>query len=342
MRRIPLFLLILALLTVPAVGPGARAGDPKHIIIVESMTLPLIQGASSWIRRELGERGFRPDQEVVYSVVNAEGQTARAAELLAEVRAEKEADLVIAVATLAARAARAGLTESAVPHLFVIVSDPVGEGFTARIGEPSGGNFSGMTHVLGADTILNQVNDVLQRPDGRVFRIAFLHSTYPAALANRDSLMAAAPAYPAIELVPLQFDYQPGADGMAAMLEDATALIQANSGQFEGLWIGRGPAAHDRTFLEAISERSGLPYIVAEDVESVSAGALLALISNEETNGRAVGKMAAEVLRGADPAEMPIDRPKRFLAAINISTALRLGVVLPSDLIELAGAHIYR
>ena len=342
MSRAPLFLLVLTLVGAPAAIPGLQAGEPKHVVIVESMTLPLVQGTSAWVRRELGEHGFRPDQEVVYSVVNAEGQAERAAELLAQMRAEKEADLVVSVATLASRASRQALTGSAVPQLFVIVADPVGERFTAQIGKASGSNISGMTHVLGADTILTQVNDVLQRPKGPAFRIAFLHSTYPAALANRESLMATAPAYAGIELVPLQFDYQPGVDGMAAMLEDASSLIQSDSRGFDGLWIGRGPAAHDRGFLQTISDRSGLPLIVAEDVEAVSAGALLALISNEETNGRAVGKMAAEVLRGADPASMPIERPKRFLAAINISTALHLGVALPSDLMELAGAHIYR
>lgn len=342
MSRVPLFLLVLALLGAPAAIPGLQAGEPKHVVIVESMTLPVVQGTSAWVRRELGERGFRPDQEIVYSVVNAEGQAERAAEQLAAVRAEQEADLVVSVATLASRAARQALADSSVPQLFVMVADPVSEGFTTQIGAASGSNIAGMTHVLGADTILTQVNDVLQRPDGPAFRIAFLHSTYPAALANRQELMAAAPAYPGIEIVPLQIDYRPGADGMAAMLEDSTALIQADGQGFEGIWIGRGPAAHDRGFIQAISERSGLPLIVAQAVESVSAGALLALISNEETNGRAVGKMAAEVLRGADPASMPIERPKRFLAAINISTALRLGVALPSDLIELAGAHIYR
>ena len=342
MRLVPVILLPIVLLTAPSLDRRLEAAEPKHVVIVESMTLPVVQGTSSWVQRELGERGFRPDQEVVYSVLNAEGQADRAAELLAGVRSEQEVDLVVSVATLASRATRQALSDSAVPQLFVIVADPVGEGFTSSIGEASGSNIAGMTHVLGADTILTQVNDVLERPGGPAFRIAFLHSTYPAALANREELMTAAPAYAGIEIVPLQFDYRPGADGMTAMLDDAAALIQADSQGFEGIWIGRGPAAHDPSFLQGITERSGLPILVAQDVKAVSTGALLALISNEETNGRAVGQMAAEVLRGADPAGIPIERPKKFLAAINISTALRIGVALPSDLIELAGAHIYR
>ena len=342
MRLVPLLLLPIVLLIAPSVERGLQAAEPKHVVIVESMTLPVVQGTSSWVQRELGERGFRPDQEVVYSVLNAEGKTERAAELLASVRSEQEADLVVSVATLASRAARQALAESAVPQLFVIVADPVGEGFTSGIGEASGSNIAGVTHVLGADTILTQVNGVLERPGGPAFRMAFLHSTYPAALANREELMAAAPAYADIEFVPLQFDYRPGADGMAAMLDDATALIQADSQGFEGIWIGRGPAAHDQSFLQGITERSGLPIIVAQDVKAVSAGALLALISNEETNGRAVGQMAAEILRGTDPASRPVERPKKFVAAINISTALKMGIALPSDLIELAGANIYR
>lgn len=342
MRMVSKIVLLLALLTTPSADRAIEAAEPKHVVIVESMTLPLVQGTSSWVQKELESLGFRGDQEVVYSVLNAEGQAGRATELLANLRSRQEADLVVSIATLASRAARQALAESAVPQLFVIVADPVGEGFTPEIGEASGSNIAGMTHVLDANTILTQVDDVLARPGGPAFRIAFLHSTYPSAMANRDELMAAAAAHSGIELLPLQFDYRPGADGMAAMLQEAAALIQSDDRGFEGIWIGTGPAAHDQSFLEGITEQSGLPIIVAQDIKAVTGGALLALISNEETNGRAVGRMAAEILRGADPAIMPIERPKTFVAAVNLSTALAMGIALPSDLIELAGAHIYR
>ena len=324
-----------------AFGP-ALGGEVKHVVILESMTLPLVQGTSRWMREELKSLGFRADREVTYSVLNAEGEVGRGKALLEDLRAERPVDMVVTIATIASRAARQTLSGSDVPQLFGVVADPVGEGFTSALGAASGSNIAGITHVLGSDVIMRQVHEVLdQSGDGR-FRIAFAYSTYPSSIAHLESVMSAVKPYPRIEIVPLQFDYRPESDGMARMLDDAARLVETDPDGFDGLWIGRGPAAHDRGFTNGITKRTGIPIIVAHSVESVTDGALLALISNEETNGRALGRLAARVLKGTDPGTMAVERPTEFVAAVNISTAMQLGVAPPSHLIELAGSHVYR
>ena len=320
----------------------AAADQPKHVVILESMTLPVVQGTAQWFQRELSSHGFRPGEEVVYSVLNAEGEVGRAKELLEALSAERPVDLVASFATLASRAADQTLAGTGVPQVFGIVADPVGEGFTSALGVASGRNITGITHVLGPEVILSQVNEVLAQPNGERFRIAFTYSTYPSSTGHLESVLAVAPSYPQIEIVPLRLDYRPEDGGMARMLEDAVRLVQQDPRGFDGLWVGRGPAAHNRSFTNGIMNQTELPIIVAHDIHTVTDGALLALISNEETNGRALGRLAARILRGEDPGSLPVQRPTEFLAAVNISTAMRLGVAPPSDLMELAGVHVYR
>lgn len=344
MNRLPTAVLLLAAVLL-GLFPWANAGRaalPMQVIVVESMTLPIVQGTTKWIRAQLEELGYREEQDIRFRIINAEGDGARAQDELGQALSEDRPDLVVTVATLASRAGRELLLDSDVPQLFAIVADPVGEGFAPELGAASGSNISGRTHVLGVDTILEQASRILQRPDGQPFRIALLCSSYPSAVANHRELMSAQSHYANIEIVPITMDYQPGEGGSAAMLEQAVAAIESAEGRFDGLWIATGPSAHDSSFRSGLRARSGLPLVFGQGIEAVREGALMALSSNDETNGRAVGKMAAAVLNGAPLSDMPIERPTTFVAAVNISTAIGLGVSVPSDLIELAGPNIFR
>lgn len=339
-RRVVLFLAAAWL--VLQTGYPASASPTKHVVIVESMTLPIVQGASDWIRTQLLELGFREEQEVSYRIINAEGDAARAEHELSRAIAEQSPDLVVTVATLASRAARKTLSDAPIPQLFVIVADPVAEGFTDAIGRPSRSNISGRTHVLGADTVVAQVSRVLKKADGEPFRVALLGSSYPSALSSSEDLVNEAKHAADLDLVPLSFPYVPGDDGIAVMLDAAVALVEADQNAFDGLWLAVGPLAQHKGFREALSERVGLPIVFGPSVDAVRGGALMTLTSSAEINGRAVGQMAAATLNGADPGDMPVERPNTFTAAINVSTAIRLGIALPSDLMELAGSQVFR
>jgi putative ABC transport system substrate-binding protein len=312
------------------------------VVVLESLDLPIIQDTTRWLRFQLGVRGFDNVSEIRYRIVNLKGQPAAAEAALKAIMAAERPDVVVTVATLAARAARPLLKDSGIPQLFAIVADPVGEGFAPGIGRPSGSNISGRTHVLSADTVLSQLARTLARPAERPFRIALLSTSYPSSIASRDELLAAQAEHPGIALEAVDIAFRPKAADRAALLDEAVERIAAAPERFEGIWIATGPLSHDTAFHRALTGRTGLPLVFGETIEAVADGALLGLMSEAETNGRAIGDMAADVLQGVPVASMPVERPGTFMAAVNIATAIRLEVGVPSELVELAGSHIYR
>ena len=342
MLRRRLLLALVPAFSVFLCGAPAIASQVKHVVILESLNLPLIKEVTGWIRVQLAELGLREEANITYRVINAEGDPQRAEQSLGQALSERRPDLVVTVATLATRAGRKALSDTAIPQLFMLVTDPVAEGLTVRIGAPSGSNISGRSHVLGADVTVAQTARVLRKPDGSPFRVALIGTDYPSAVSNVADLLVSASRVESLELVPLILPFRPGDDGASAMLESAVALVQADTGGFDGLWLPVGPLAHDPGFRASIAARTDLQLVYGQTVDAVRGGALIALTSSAEVNGRAVGRMAAETLEGADPGTMPIERPDTFTAAVNVTTALTLGVTLPSDLLELAGPQVYR
>ena len=81
-------------------------------------------------------------------------------------------DLVVTVATLATRAGRDLLSGTKIPHMFLIVTDPVGEGFVSEMGKTSGANITGQSHVVPVESQLALVSQILQTAKrDRPFRI---------------------------------------------------------------------------------------------------------------------------------------------------------------------------
>ena len=319
-----------------------RGNEPKQVVIFESMTLPLLQNTTLWIKQQVKELGLREGPDVAYRVVNVESNADLVPAALESLIDERRPDLILTLGTLASRATRNLLSDTTIQQVFGLVADPISEGFAPRFGETSGTNISGRSHVLGAGVLLSQAARVLRKPDGAPFRIALLHSGYPSSLATMSDLMEASPRYPAVDLFPIRIDYLPEESELGTMVDEATARIEEHPTDFDGFWIATGPNAHNEDFYKGVAEETGLPLLYGHDLDAVRNGALLGLSSNDEAIGRAVGRMVANVLKGSHTAEMPVERITEFQAAFNLNTAVRLDVSIPSDLLELAGPNLFR
>jgi len=339
-RKLSAIIVAFGLLLMQATSVFAQ--DARNVVILETMTLPLVQNGTEWFREGLARQGFGDDEPINFTVLNAEGDPDLAMSLLQEELARGEPDLVVSVATLASRAAHSLLSDEDIPQLFFFVADPVGEGFVTEVGARSDRLLTGITHVIPAHSKLDIVSRTLVgRSADNPLRVGLVHSTYPSAVSDAASLVAESDDHESVVFSDLSFEYRTGEDGRLQMIEDGVALVEENRDALDAIWIPVGPTVNDADFVKAM-DATGIPIIYSDNLFAVECGAMLGLISNEEVNGLAAAEVGASILRGQTANEIPVVRPGSFIAGVNISTAERLGAVLSSDILRLAQGNIYR
>ena len=238
---------------------------------------------------------------------------------LANELARSRVDLILAWATPAALAAKRATPS--IPIVFFGVSDPVGSGLVASLARP-GGNVTGVTNIA-KDLTARQVQMLAQIVPG-LRRVAIMGN--PTNLSVDAQQAEAEAAARTLGVTPLIVSVrEPDRIGLA--LADA---------------VGRGAdglvVLPDPTFLTRRKEiadmalERGLPSIYARR-EAVQAGGLVAYgasLSNQI--GRATA-YADRILKGARPAELPVEQPTNLELVINLKTAKALGLTIPQSLL---------
>ncbi|WP_193173201.1 ABC transporter substrate binding protein [Nisaea nitritireducens] len=310
-------------------------------MILQTLSSTFLEKSTVRFRAEMTRLGFKDGTDVSYTVLNAKGDYGRAKSLLTSAIDENTPDLVVTVATLATRAGRDLLSGTKIPQMFLIVTDPVGEGFVSEMGKTSGANITGQSHVVPVESQLALVSQILQtaRRD-TPFRIGILRSTYPSAVSESAQLRAAAHQFPIVSLTDLGFPYLPGDSGRPEMNKSAVELITAHKDSLDGIWLVAGPNQTNLDFVNTVLA-TGMPIVNSGNIRNARLGAMLALQSTVELNGRAAAEAASAILSGTNPADIPVTRPSKFIAGVNVLTAARLGAVIPSGILELAQENVF-
>lgn len=333
------FILGFCFLLLPANAPADET--LKHVVILKTLSSPLLDKSTTWLQLEMGQLGHQDGVNVSYTILNAYGDARRAKELLKARMDQGAPDLVLTIATLATRAGRELLEDTKIPQLFMYVTDPVGEGFISEMGKASQSNITGQSHVVPVESQLALVSQILQTAKRDTpFRIGILRSTYPSAAGQAAQLRGAVHKFPALELVDLGFPYIPGPEGRAEMTRLAMDIVKAHKDTLDGLWMVAGPSQANVDFVKGIIT-TGVPIVSSGNIQNARLGAMIVLQSTAELNGRAAAEAANAILSGINAGDIPVTRPSRFVAGVNISTATRLGAVIPSGVLELAQDNVF-
>ncbi len=127
-------------------------------------------------------------------------------------------------------------------------------------------------------------------------------------------------------------------------VEEATVSNSAGVFQAAKSLIGRVEAVYiptDNTVVSAFEAITQIGYqaklpIFAADTDSVTRGAIAALAVDYYLMGRQTGEMVSRVLKGADPATMPVETLREFLIHLNPGSAAKMGIEVPSTILEKA------
>jgi putative tryptophan/tyrosine transport system substrate-binding protein len=271
-------------------------------------------------RDGLRELGYVEGQNIVIEYRWAEGKYERFPALIAELVGEKVAILVTAgtPASLAIQKAR-----TSVPLVMVAVGDPVATGLVASLARP-GGNITGLTSI--AEETEGKRWELLREVIPTVSRVAMLwNPENPTLLAQLTAARAAA------QLLGMQLQVLAATspDG----IEEAIGRIAEQPGAL--MVMGDRLFLNNRQRIIDLAGKARLPVIPVHP-ELVAAGGLMSYGPSYPGMHRRAAYFVDRILKGATPADLPVERPVKFELILNLRAAKTLDIEFPPSILARA------
>jgi ABC-type uncharacterized transport system substrate-binding protein len=263
-------------------------------------------------------RGWVDGQNVLLEWRYAEGKTDRFPALAADLMALK-VDALVAISTPAAMAAKQATTTT--PTIMLAVSDPVGAGLVGSLANP-GGNITGLS-LLAPDLSAKRL-DLFKQAMPKLARAAVLWNTANAGmvLRFRDTEVAARTLGVAIDSVGVQApgDFDAAFATIGKLRPDALLVLADTV-----------TTAHRRRTIEfAAVHHLPAMYEVREFTDD---GGLMSYGIDVLEHYRRAAFFIDKILKGAKPADLPVEQPTKFELVINLKTAKALGLTIPPSLL---------
>jgi putative ABC transport system substrate-binding protein len=321
-RREFITLLGGAAATWPLAARAQRAAMPVVGFLSFQSPGPAAPHLSAY-RRGLNEEGYIEGQNVGIEFRWAEGRSDRLPELAADLVRRRVSVIAAPGSTLAAVAAKAATTT--IPIVFGIAEDPVKRGLVTSLVRPDG-NATGIS-FFNAELVAKQLGLLRELLPGAV-RVAVLVNTADAARAESISqdVEAAARVF-GLQIVVLKASTASEIDAVFASLarERADALL-----------IGADPFFNNRRVqLATLAARHAIPS-ASGGRDGTEAGLLVSYGTSAADMYRRVGGYTGRILKGAKPADLPVEQPTKFELVINLQTAKTLGIEVPPTLLAAA------
>ena len=269
-------------------------------------------------RKGLHERGYLEGQNVHVEYRYAEGRAERLAEVAAEL-VRLKVDVIVASSTQAIDAAR--LATKTIPIVFPVTFDPVESGYVSSLGRP-GGNLTGL-NPLNPVVAAKRV-ELLKEVIPRMARVAVLWNP-----TNSGSLLALKATESAAKRLSIRLQTQEARSPddlepafRAATREQADALIVMPDNLF---WAQRGR-------ILTLTTKNRLPAMF-DGVVYVEAGGLMSYGANVPDLYQRAAIYVDKILKGAKPADLPVEQATKFELFINLKTAKQIGLTIPPSVL---------
>jgi putative tryptophan/tyrosine transport system substrate-binding protein len=316
---------ILVAMMLLAVGVTAQAQQPKEVFRIGYLSGSPPSAIAEWIetfRQGLRELGYMEGKNIIIEWRSGEGKRDRLPALAAEL-VRLKVDLIVTAGPLVTRAAKEAT--STIPIVMAQDPDPVGNGFVASLARP-GGNITGLSRL--APELSGKQLELLKEIVPKLSRVAvFGTSTRPGNAQTLREVELAAGAFG----VKLQYL------DILSPKDIETAFQAAVRERADGaLWFVTGSIGnpHRKKVADlAVSSRLPVIYFEREDVE---AGALMFYGVNIVDLHRRAATYVDKILKGAKPAELPVEQPTKFELVINLKAAKQIGLTIPPNVLARA------
>jgi ABC-type uncharacterized transport system substrate-binding protein len=296
---------------------GQPAATIRRVGVLSLLSEPATADLRAAFIQGMLDLGWLEAKNVEYRFAYAGGDVNRLDALASELIRQRIEVLVTGSPPATSAAQRATKT---VPIVMASVSNAVGNGFVASLAKP-GGNITGITN---------------QQEEGLAKLIEFLHAVTPGAKRIAILLNESSPSYAlfwagaqsactALHLVALRVVASTPAQLGIAIEQIVRQQSQAVAVVRDGMYF------NERSKLQELMQTTRLP-VAYGFREHVVAGGLLSYGSNVAANFRYAATYVDKILKGAKPADLPVEQPTKFELVINLKTAKALGLTFPQSL----------
>jgi len=321
-RRIVIWLLATFLLIT---APPAPAQQPKKIPRIGWLTAASLSSAAARIkafRQGLRELGYTEGKNTVVEWRSPEGKPDRMPALAAEL-VRLKVDIIVTAGGAATRPAKEAT--STIPIVMAEDADPVRSGFVASLARP-GGNITGLATL--APELSGKQLELLKEIVPRSSRVAVLATSSSSDYAQ----------------VLKELELAAGALGVKLQYLDVvdpkdieTAFREASKGRADAvlMLVAGQLASSQRTEIAALAVKNRLP-VIYERAGYVEAGGLMFYGVNLRDLDRRAATYVDKILKGAKPADLPVEQPTKFELVINLKAAKQIGLTIPPNVLARA------
>jgi putative ABC transport system substrate-binding protein len=296
---------------IPRIGYVSGSGNPKT-------PGPQVEG----FRQGLRDLGYIEEKNILVEYRYVEAGLDRVPDLVTEL-VQLKVDVLVATFTVAIRAAKQAT--KTIPIVMVIAADPVAAGFVASLARP-GGSITGIARFT--RELSGKRLELLKEAVPRIARVGVLWDEgAPGPTIGSKEYEAAARG--------LKLDFQPlKVRGPNPDLD--SAFQAAAKGKANAIVVVRNITV-DRHIKRIVNftVKDRLPS-VWEGTEFTEAGGLMSYSSDDPPNYRRLSYYVDRILKGAKPADLPVEQPTKFELTINLKTAKQIGLTIPPNVLARA------
>jgi putative tryptophan/tyrosine transport system substrate-binding protein len=318
--------LILAILVLALFVPAHAQQQTKvyRIGTLSGASVSSLEPRLEGFRQGLRKLGYVDGRNIVIEYRSADGSVDRLPDLALEL-ARLKVDCIVTAGPRPTRAARQATTT--IPIVMTTYGgDPVADGLIASLARP-GGNITGLTNV--STELADKRLEFLKETISKLSRVAIFWDGRGSSIDLKETEAAA--RLLKIQLIPVEirsFEELENAFRSAAKSR-ADAFLTDSSGFFN---------THQKRIIE-LAAKHRLPGMYTEQ-EFVRAGGLMTYAANITDLYRRAATYVDKILKGAKPAELPIEQPTKFELMINLKTAKQIGLTIPPNVLARADTVI--
>src|SRR5262245_17110125 len=319
-RRRFLLSSVAGALAAPLAAGAQQAGKVYRVGVLVPGGLPI---RNSTFHQELRERGYVEGQNLILEERGADHRYERLPGLATEL-VKANVDIIFAATSQSARAAQQG--PQTTPIVLEVLSDPVAIGLVPSLAQP-GGN---MTGVSGLAPQLNTKRlEVLKEAVPRLKRVAILYNPTLLDQVMPSILHELKPAAHALGLTLRTIEARRPADlsnVFAEMARQVDGFVVVEDSMLFGA----------RADIVRLAAKYRIPGVYSVSRRTADAGGFLFYGFEVEDLWRRAAQYVDRILKGAKPADLPVERPTKFELVINLTTAKALGLTIPPSLLARA------
>ena len=322
MNKSVFFLLVFILLSSGLTAKAQQTKTIRRIGFISPASSPTAAPNLEALRQGLRELGYVEGKNIVIETRWAEGSAERFPQLLAELNHLKVEVIVIGAAAGAIAAKKSGL---ALPIVFAAVTDPLGHGIVETLAQP-GGNITGVALAVGEGFSGKWVELLKEAVPKRERSAVLRNPTHPLASVFMTEMRTAA------SVLRLKLDFVDARDRD----ELAGAVLRLGKERPPALIVTPDPVftAGRSRILDLIATHR-LPSIFFSG-DFVDAGGLMSYGPSFRESYRRAAVYVDKILKGAKPADLPVEQPTKFELIINLKTAKQIGLTIPPNVLARA------